>query len=89
MKGLEHWAAEPCELCGLKLGYEHSIRIGHGAMGYQHAVCAAKYATYMLRQIKLHPERAVELAQEALEMLGQEHEPDDKPLVYWPDEEDG
>ena len=87
--GLEHWAAEPCELCGQELGYEHSIRVGHGGMGYQHNACAVKYASYMLRQIKLHPERAEEFAVGALFTLGLDHLPDDEPLVYWPDTEDG
>jgi hypothetical protein len=58
-------------------------------MGWQHAVCAAKYASHMLRQIKQHPEQAGELAKQALEMLGVDHLPDDAPLVYWRDGDDG
>ena len=70
---LDHWAAEKCELCGHELGYDHSIRLGHGGMGYHHAVCGAKYATHMLLKIRENPEQAAELAQLA----------DGSPDTFW------
>lgn len=70
MKGLEHWAKEPCELCNKELGYEQSIRLGRGSMGYQHAMCAVDYAVKMLREIEEHPEHAAARAFTALGVLG-------------------
>jgi hypothetical protein len=59
-------------------------------MGYHHAVCGAKYATHMLLKIRENPEQAAELAQQALEMLGNDHEEaKEGRIVYWKEGDDG